>query len=136
VAGRPVGRLPLATPVPVDEGAVDIEARAVGYQPMIRTVTVRGGQYQKLVLRLDRSVEPGAVALVPTSQSAGSTEPSIAAVATPSDNAAESSPVYKSPWFWGAIGAVVVAGVVTAVLLSGGETTKTGPVVVDRMETF
>jgi hypothetical protein len=33
---------------------------------------------------------------------------------------AEASPLYKKWWFWGAVGAVVVAGTVTAILLTSG----------------
>lgn len=32
----------------------------------------------------------------------------------------EGSPFYKKWWFWSAVGAVVVAGTVTALLLAGG----------------
>lgn len=122
--------------MPVDEGTVDVEARAVGFQPLIRSVSVRGGQYQKLVLRLERSLEPVPVASATEPAVTGNADASMIAVAAPSETESADTPVYKRAWFWGAVGAVVVAGVVTAVLLSGGETTKTGPVVVDRMETF
>jgi len=136
VAGRPVGRLPLATPVPVDEGTVDVEARAAGYQPMIRSISVRGGQYQKVVLRLDRSLEPIAVASAPSAMPTSSESTGIVSAAAPAESETGGEPLYKSPWLWGTMGAVVIAGVVTAVLLSSGDSTKTGPIVVDRMETF
>jgi hypothetical protein len=54
VNGRPVGRLPLAQPIAVSAGSVDIELRAPGYQPGFRTVTLTGGQYQPVVIRLSR----------------------------------------------------------------------------------
>lgn len=135
IAGKLFGRLPLATPVPVDEGTVDIEARASGHQSMIRTVSVRGGQYQKVVLRLERSMQPPGIAeAVPASH--GRSEPEISSNASPTESEAGDQPVYKKAWFWGTVGGLVVAGVLTAVLLSGGDTTTTGPVVIDRMETF
>ena len=45
-------------------------------------------------------------------------------VAQPAPEQAGSQPVYTKWWFWTIIGAVVVGGVVTAVALSSGGTTK------------
>jgi hypothetical protein len=45
-------------------------------------------------------------------------------VAQPGPPAQPSSPIYAKWWFWTIIGAVVVGGVVTAVALSSGGTTR------------
>jgi hypothetical protein len=63
VNGRQVGRLPLADPITVSVGEVDIELRAPGYQPGQRTITLVVGQYQRVVLRLNK--EPQASAAKP-----------------------------------------------------------------------
>lgn len=66
VNGRVAGVLPLAAPVTVSAGQVDVELRAPGYKGLTRTVTVTPGQYQRMVMRLERDlprgVAPGPVA--------------------------------------------------------------------------
>ncbi len=54
VGGRPVGKVPLKEAVAVSAGTVDVELRAAGYQPALRTLTIAGGQYQPVVIRLQR----------------------------------------------------------------------------------
>ena len=54
VNGRRVGKLPLAQPVRVSAGQVDIEIRAPDYLSAQRTVTLVGGQYQRVVIHLTR----------------------------------------------------------------------------------
>jgi hypothetical protein len=54
VNGRLAGQLPLGAPVAVSEGQVDVELRARGFTRLNRTVTLAGGQYQRLVMRLER----------------------------------------------------------------------------------
>jgi len=56
VNGRAAGSLPLAQPVPVSAGEVDVELRAPAYQPAQRTVTVAAGQYRRIVVRLAKEV--------------------------------------------------------------------------------
>ncbi|MCG5053907.1 MAG: PEGA domain-containing protein [Myxococcales bacterium] len=133
VAGKTVGRLPLATPVPVDEGLVDVEVRAEGHDTLVRSLEVKGGQYQKAVFRL----EPKVAAPPPLTSGDMSAEGGEAPMLTASSQREEGdTPLYKKGWFWGALGAAAVAGIVAAVVLSGGGETKTGPIPVDRMETF
>lgn len=60
VNGRLAGQLPLTTPVAVSEGQVDVELRAHGFTRGSRTVTVSGGQYQRLVIRLEREANTNA----------------------------------------------------------------------------
>ena len=58
VNGRLVGKVPLAQPVRVNAGSVDVELRAPGYKPTLRTVAVAGLQYQPVVIRLEREAGP------------------------------------------------------------------------------
>ncbi len=63
VNGRSVGKLPLAEPVRVSAGQVDVEMRAPGYVSAQRTLSIVGGQYQRLVLHLAKEAaaeSPGA----------------------------------------------------------------------------
>lgn len=53
VNGRPVGKVPLAQPIRVNAGTVDVELRAPGYKSALRTVAVVGLQYQPVVIRLE-----------------------------------------------------------------------------------
>ena len=54
VNGRRVGSLPLSAPVSISAGEVDVEARADGYERQVRKLSLVGGQYQRLVIRLDK----------------------------------------------------------------------------------
>ena len=58
VNGRPVGKVPLAQPVRVIAGSVDVELRAPGYRPGFRTISVAGLQHQPLVIRLEKEGTP------------------------------------------------------------------------------
>lgn len=58
VNGKVVGRLPLSTPIGTSAGEVDVETRALGYKPEIRKLELKGGQYQRLVVRLERTTTP------------------------------------------------------------------------------
>jgi hypothetical protein len=51
-------------------------------------------------------------------------QPAGALVAQPGPAPAESQPIYTKWWFWTIVGAVVVGGVVTAVALSSGGTSR------------
>jgi hypothetical protein len=57
VNGRSVGSLPLASAVRVSAGSVDVEVNAPGYARAFRTVTVGAGQYQTVVIRLEKAIE-------------------------------------------------------------------------------
>jgi len=60
--GAEVGRSPLAEPLVVRSGAHRIEARAEGYLPATRDVTVAGGETVRIELELSSSVEaPGGI---------------------------------------------------------------------------
>jgi hypothetical protein len=61
VNGRAAGRLPLSGAVSTSAGEVDVEARAAGFKREVRKLTLVGGQYQRLVIRLEKegSGSPG-----------------------------------------------------------------------------
>jgi hypothetical protein len=65
------------------------------------------------------AAQPG-VAPYPAAPPPGDQQPAGTLMAQPAP--AESQPVYTKWWFWTIVGAVVVGGVVTAVVLSGGTT--------------
>ncbi len=71
VNGRAVGKLPLHEPVRVSAGEVEVELHAPGYVPMQRTVTIVGGQYQRLVLHLTKEVPASASGAPSVTQLAG-----------------------------------------------------------------
>jgi hypothetical protein len=110
VNGRPVGKVPLPEPVRVAEGSVDIELRAPGYRRGFRTVTVHGGQYQPVVVRLDRdasaeTVHPAAQVLPAPVASRSSASLGGTALATPlsvTPDAPEPAPIRWRPWAIGA----------------------------------
>jgi hypothetical protein len=54
VNGAVAVRLPLAQPVTVTVGQVDLEFRATGYRSAVRTVTVNAYQYERIFVRLER----------------------------------------------------------------------------------
>jgi hypothetical protein len=58
--GRDVGKLPLGDAVRVSAGQIDIEMHAPGYVPVQRTVTIIGGQYQRVVIHLAKEAPPAA----------------------------------------------------------------------------
>jgi len=80
VNGRVAGTLPLAQPVSVSAGEIDVELRAAGFQSAQRTLTIVAGQYQRIVLRLAKEVVApvGAVDHPPLPSAAPSPEPEAA----------------------------------------------------------
>jgi len=92
VNGRAAGRLPLASPVTTSVGEVDLEARAPGFQPEVRKMTLTGGQYQRVVIRLQKEQAPEA-RVVATSETSGpplAKVPSAGGVASPDGSASPS----------------------------------------------
>ncbi len=83
VNGRVVGKLPLQSAVRVSAGEVEVELHASGYVPMQRTLTIVGGQYQRLVFHLAKE---------PVASSAGE-GPSVTKVAGEQRPPSESTPV-------------------------------------------
>jgi hypothetical protein len=58
VNGKKAGVLPLAGAVRVNAGSVDVEVTASGYRRGFRNVTVPAGEYQTVVLRLEKLDQP------------------------------------------------------------------------------
>lgn len=119
VNGRDVGKLPLRGSVAVDAGRVEVELTAEGHASDHTSVTVSGGQFQIVVLRLKAT--PGgadqparASALVAGSPDRG---PLVFADTSDNDAAASVVPVYKRTWFWIAAGGVAAAAT-TAILIA------------------
>jgi hypothetical protein len=116
VNGRRVGTLPLADAVPVNEGLVDIEVRAAGFENEQRTVTMVGGAYQSLVVRLKSVANAQVTAPAGVPDHSGG---AIGLSAKSQDSSREEPrPLLKRPWFWIGVGAVVVGAVAAAVVLS------------------
>lgn len=90
VNGRSVGRLPLGAPVSASAGEVDVEARANGYQPEVRKLNLVGGQYQQIVVRLEKVEPPGGASGSPSSGTAA-TGTAANALARPIDPASATS---------------------------------------------
>jgi len=115
VNGRSVGKLPL-DPVKVSAGQVDVEMHASGYVAAQRTLSIVGGQYQRVVIHLAKE---GPAAEEP--KLAASPEPS-AAPAAPApavgDDGPSSTRVALKWTAAGLAGAGLVTGVVFTLLHS------------------
>jgi len=120
INGREVGRLPLPRAVRVSAGEVDLEAKAPGYASVQRTVSIVGGQYQKVVIHLAKDApppraEPAAVASSSPSTPVVASSP--VAPAAPEPGTSRARPIVK----WtaaGLAGAGLLTGVVFTVLHS------------------
>lgn len=99
----------VSQPLRLDVGSHVLELRAEGYATERREVTVRGGQAERLELRL--------AALVARNEPRASTS-SPAPLSTPApDRQSERVPVYKRWWLWTVIG-VVVAGAAAGTVIA------------------
>ncbi|MDX2023450.1 MAG: PEGA domain-containing protein [Deltaproteobacteria bacterium] len=133
VNGNIVGVYPLVGPVPVNAGTVDVEVTKEGFKRGYRSVAISGGQYQRVLIRLEERQEKAVAAASPAPNL--NPAPEQAPEGTVMDAAApqtqDERPLYKKPWLWIAVGAVVAGGVVAIALSSGGGGT-TGPQVDER----
>lgn len=105
IDGAVVGKAPLAEPVVVDVGERRVQARSSGYITVGQTLTLAGGDWRQITLKL----EPEPVAVATPGPDTGR---------QPSRPAAR-APQKKSPWVWvgwGTTGALAVSSGVTAVL--------------------
>lgn len=122
VNGRMAGRLPMTTPASVSAGQVEVELRAPGYRSGSRTLNLSGGQYQRLVIRLEKDLPP-AQAQVGHDGSPKPTRPSPKDEGTPeNDGGGPGSPaggpsVHKiAKWTaLGLAGAALATGVVAGI---------------------
>lgn len=124
VNGKSAGRLPLSQPLAVSAGEIDVEVRAAGYERSTRRIVLTGGQYQRMVFRLERledrrppTVARSAAAERPESQAA-ETSKAGADVETESTEAGESEVSGITIAKWSALGlgvAALATGVVAAI---------------------
>lgn len=127
VNGRTVGKLPLSGPISTSAGSVDIEARAPGYQHEMRTLNLTGGQYQRLVMRLQKDepapsatatpVPPASIVATPTPETPppAATAPPPGAKPSADDQPSLVRPVAK----WTALGlagAGLAVGITSSVI--------------------
>ncbi len=114
VNGRSVGTLPLADPVKVSAGQVDVEMHAPGYVAAERTLAIVGGQYQRVVIHLAKE---GAAAEEPKAAPNPEPSPPIATPAVSEEGPSTTRVALK----WtsaGLAGAALVTGVLFTVLHS------------------
>lgn len=109
-------------PLVIDLGSHTLEFRAEGHQPETRKIQIEGRDIQTWSVLLEKLPEPE-VARAPTPvETAEAAEPVAARAPAPVDaREEEKRPLYKSPWLWTGVGAVVVAAVVTGVVLATRE---------------
>jgi hypothetical protein len=65
VNGQRVGTMPLAEPVAVSAGPVDIEVKAAGHLPAVKTVNVAAGEYARVSFALVPQPSPAAAPSAP-----------------------------------------------------------------------
>ena len=124
VNGAPAGVFPLAQPLRVPSGTLSLTVRAAGYVELARAVDVAAGGVTRERFELPRKPAASLAAVAPPASAGTTVGPLIRSPASPNDGspaarADEGSPSIASRWwFWTAVGAVVVAGSVTAFLLT------------------
>jgi hypothetical protein len=69
-----VGTLPLGAPVHVSNGEVEVEVRSPGFSPKTKSFHIVGGQYQRVVLRLERDAAPAAGIATPAAAAVGAVD--------------------------------------------------------------
>jgi tetratricopeptide (TPR) repeat protein len=133
VNGYEVGRYPLAGAVPVNAGNLDIEVVKPGFKRGYRSITIAGGQYERLVIRLeeqnDNAGSTGSNTSLP--MPANSMLPPESIVNGTTTASVDQRPIYRSPWAWALVGALVIGGTIAVILVSGSGGT-TGPIVNQR----
>jgi hypothetical protein len=105
IDGAVVGNAPLGEPIVVDVGERKVQARSTGYITVGQTLTLAGGDWRQITLKL----EPEPVAIATPGPDTGK---------KPSRPVAR-APEKKSPWVWvgwGTTGALAVSSGVSAVL--------------------
>jgi hypothetical protein len=81
VNGKVVGQLPLASPVRIEAGEIEVELRSAGHQRATKSLRVDGAQYQRIVLRAEAEVVTPPPAAVPA---AASSPPNVSVYLTQS----------------------------------------------------
>ena len=86
-----------------------LQVQAPRYQEEKRALSVKGGEAVRIVIELKET-------------------PAAPRLATSAQPQRDERSVWSSPWLWTGVGAVVVGGVLTAVLLSSGGTKTSAPI--------
>jgi hypothetical protein len=118
VDGKSVGTTPLVDPVWTTPGSHQVAVRHPRFAATVEDVDVKPGTLRSVAITLrplDLQPHGAGGALVGVEQRA---------------------PLYRRPWFWVTIGAVVAAGAVTAYLIASKPTSTTGPTLGTQMAFF
>lgn len=86
VNGRPVGSLPLRDSVPVNAGPVDVEVRAAGYAPALKTVNVAAGELTRVSFTLQPVAEASATPRQPPPYRSSTSAQAITPLVGPSSD--------------------------------------------------
>jgi hypothetical protein len=119
IDGRSQGVTPLGAPIYLDPGRHQLVARgAAGTTPVLQDFGARAGNREVVTVLLPVVAGPAA-APPPASATplAGAPAPAASVRAESPDAGGEARPLYRSPWLWAAVGAALVAGVVTVLVL-------------------
>lgn len=98
INGELIGTAPFANAVLTNEGSVDVQVRKEGFEPQSRSLSIKGGQYQKLAITLER-VKPKAIGPTTSVASAPSADADVVASAT------VEQPGWVAPTKWSLLGA-------------------------------
>jgi tetratricopeptide (TPR) repeat protein len=132
VNGTPAGVFPLAQPLRVPSGTQSITVRAAGYVELARAVEVAAGGVTRERFELPRKSSANLAAMAPPASTGSSAGSSMAPlIRSPASHSEESPSIAGRWWFWTAVGAVVVAGGVTAFLLTRPDNCMPGAKCVD-----
>jgi hypothetical protein len=123
VDGQPVGKLPLADPVRVAAGSVEVELRAPGFVTAGKTVVVPANGYEQTFVGLFRQA-PVSLAPVADAAPAGA-PPAVASARAPADSGAaagSSTPALRASYKWIAWGAGAIGlGIGTYGVIENGQ---------------
>jgi hypothetical protein len=97
VNGRTIGALPLATPIRLAAGRVEIVVSASGYSPVSRSLHLAGGEHQRIAVSLDKAPATGAPSGTATSTAPSSTTSPSAASPGATGPGAAAAPGSVSP---------------------------------------
>jgi hypothetical protein len=128
--GHPAGTLPLAAPIRAVEGRRTLAVEAPGYHPQSLTIDVSAGTpAREHVALAPLAIGAAGPATMPASGQARPEALLSTSASSETAGTTERTPIYKRWWFWSAVAGVVVAGGVTAFLVSrsGGGGCPTAP---------
>ncbi len=130
VNGKAIGTYPLPSAAVVNAGNLDIEVSKSGFKPAHRAMTIPGGHYERVLIRLDplelQNLSPA------TSAPPGSDSRDAQTALGMSAEARESPPLLQRPAFWVVVGSTIVAAGLITFLLVRGDEGQMRPVADDR----